>query len=100
MRTLITGSNCFLGAHLAARFSSEKHLVRCLVRRGSDASALASLEVEKVEGDVTQPATLRPALEGVEVVFHLAGVRRATTRDQFLEVNTEGTRAVCEAMKQ
>jgi dihydroflavonol-4-reductase len=51
-----------------------------------------------VPGDVTQPATLGPALEGVEVCYHLAGIRRGATRDDFLRVNAEGTRAVAEAM--
>jgi dihydroflavonol-4-reductase len=34
----------------------------------------------------------------VDVVFHLAGIRRASTREAFMAVNAEGTRQVCEAM--
>jgi nucleoside-diphosphate-sugar epimerase len=98
MRLLITGANGFLGAHLASRLASQGHEVRCLVRAGSDRSALSNAGVSLVEGDVTQPATLASALDGVEVCYHLAGIRRGTTRDDFFKVNAEGTRLVGEAM--
>jgi nucleoside-diphosphate-sugar epimerase len=98
MRVLITGANGFLGSHLASFLAERKHEVRCLVREGSDRAALTHPDVVVVPGDVTQPATLGPALEGVEVCYHLAGIRRGTTRDDFLRVNAQGTRAVAEAM--
>jgi nucleoside-diphosphate-sugar epimerase len=44
------------------------------------------------------PETLETALCGVQVVYHLAGIRRATTRDEFMRVNAEGTRFVAQAM--
>ncbi len=47
---------------------------------------------------MTQPASLATALEGVDVCFHLAGIRRATRRDEFMAVNADGTRHVAEAM--
>lgn len=50
-----------------------------------------------VAGDVTQPSSLDPALSGIDVVFHLAGIRRAPVRSTFLGVNAEGTRNVCDA---
>jgi nucleoside-diphosphate-sugar epimerase len=56
------------------------------------------LEYERVEGDVTDASSLARAVEGRDVVFHLAGLRRAATREDFLRVNAEGTRRVCEAL--
>jgi len=38
----------------------------------------------RVTGDVTDVSSLQSACEGVEVVFHLAGVRRGATRDDFM----------------
>lgn len=70
--------------------------VRCLVR--SSSAALAGLPVDIMYGDVVDGASLRPAVEGCEVVFHLAGIRRAPSRELFFRVNAEGTRALCEAM--
>lgn len=95
---LITGANGFLGAWLAKALVARGDDVRCLVREGSDASALEGVAVKIVPGDVTRPDSLGPALEGVHTVFHLAGIRRAATRDEFIRVNAEGTRHVCDAM--
>jgi len=95
---LITGANGFVGAWLAKALLARGDTVRALVRPGSDASALQGIPATVVPGDVTQPATLVPALEGVSTVFHLAGIRRATAREAFMTVNAEGTRLVCEAM--
>ncbi|MBK7861929.1 MAG: NAD-dependent epimerase/dehydratase family protein [Archangiaceae bacterium] len=98
MRCLITGANGFLGAHLARALCARGDTVRCMVREGSDASALAGVAVERVVSDVTRPDTLADAVKNVEVVFHLAGIRRATQRAAFIEANAEGTRHVAEAM--
>ena len=49
-------------------------------------------------GDVTQPETLGAALKGVQVVYHLAGIRRGSSRDEFMRVNADGTRNVAQAM--
>jgi dihydroflavonol-4-reductase len=100
MRVLITGANGFLGTWLARALAARGDSVRALVRRGSDLSSLSACSVELAEGDVTQPGTLAAALEGVEVCFHLAGVRRGTARADFMRVNAGGTRHVAEAMVQ
>lgn len=97
---LITGANGFVGSWLARALVARGDRVRCLVRAGSDASALKGIAVEQVTGDVTQPESLGPALAGVSLVFHLAGIRRATQRAAFMQVNAEGTRLVAEAMLQ
>lgn len=98
MRALITGANGFLGAHLARRLVQNAERVRCLVRRSSDLSQLAGLPVELMYGDVVAPDSLPPAVEECDVVFHLAGIRRAPSRELFWKVNAEGTRHLCEAM--
>lgn len=95
---LITGANGFLGAWLAKALVARGDDVRCLVRAGSDASALSGVAAKIVPGDVTDPASLAPAMAGVHTVFHLAGIRRGATRDEFMKVNAEGTRHVCDAM--
>lgn len=95
---MITGANGFLGGWLARALVARGDDVRCLVRAGSDASALDGVACRVVPGDVTDAASLRPATEGVHTVFHLAGIRRATGRDDFMRVNADGTRNVAEAM--
>jgi nucleoside-diphosphate-sugar epimerase len=73
--------------------------VRALVRAGSNLDALAGLDVECVTGDVTQIETLPPALEGVEVVYHLAGRlgRFGVPESAYHALHVEGTRNVLRA---
>jgi dihydroflavonol-4-reductase len=98
MRALVTGANGFLGSWLVKALAARGWQVACLVRRGSDVSSLVGLPYERVEGDVTDAASLARAVAGQQVVFHLAGVRRGATREDFFRVNAEGTRRVCEAL--
>jgi nucleoside-diphosphate-sugar epimerase len=99
-KVLLTGGNGFLGAWLAKALVGRGERVRCLVRPNADRSALDGLAVELVRGDVTEPASLPAAMAGVHTVFHLAGIRRASTRNDFMRVNAEGTRHVAQAMVQ
>src|SRR6185295_13075928 len=98
MRALVTGANGFLGTWLTQKLVARGDRVRCLVRTKSDTWGLDALDVERVTGDVTDLASVRSAMKGIEVVFHLAGVRRAPSREDFMKVNAEATRVVCEAM--
>ncbi|HEY1334865.1 MAG TPA: NAD-dependent epimerase/dehydratase family protein [Myxococcaceae bacterium] len=98
MEALITGASGFLGSALCRRLVGDGHRVRALVRPESDASSLDGAGVQRMVGDVTDPGSLGRALAGVEVVFHLAGLRRAPERSAFFRVNAEGTRTVCDTM--
>jgi nucleoside-diphosphate-sugar epimerase len=93
---LVTGAAGFLGRALARELVSRGVAVRALLRPSSDASVLPA-GVEIVRGDATDPAALRGAVEGCELVYHLAGVRRASDRETFLEVNAGSTRLALEA---
>ncbi len=101
MRALVTGATGFIGSHIADRLLMRGHTVRALVRPGSDVAYLEERGVELVRGDLTDPASLAPAVEGIETVFHAAamvgdwGPWRA-----FKSVTIEGTRNVLEAAAQ
>ena len=94
MRALVTGAGGFLGQALVRLLAARGDTVRALVR-ARDRVALPGTEV--VEGDATDPAAVRAAVAGCEVVFHLAGVRRAADPEEFLRVNAGSTRVVLEA---
>jgi dihydroflavonol-4-reductase len=97
MRALVTGANGFMGAWLTRALLERNWSVRCLVR-SANAPALDGLSADRAVGDVLDPLSVARAMEGADVVFHLAGIRRSPERDAFFKVNAEGTRAVCEAM--
>ena len=72
MRCLITGATGYIGGRLAPRLLDAGHEVRCLSR---SAARLRDVpwagRTEIVEGDLTDPATLPAAFEGVEVAYFL-----------------------------
>ena len=104
---LVTGASGFVGSWTLPALLKAGHRVVALVRTGSagqlvlDRLPAASRDrVEIREGDVTHPATLGPALAGVDGVLHLVAIPRDLRGGAELRlVNTEGTRAVVEAMK-
>src|SRR5690349_220238 len=96
---LITGANGFLGSWLARALAERGDGVRCLVRGASDRSLLEGVPgLEIAAGDVTDAASLDAAMPGVDLVYHLAGIRRALSLEAFMRVNADGTRLVCDAL--
>ncbi len=96
-KTLVTGGTGFLGSHLARALVTQGDEVRCLVRRTSNLRWLHGLPVELVVGELRDAASLRSAVEGVEVVYHVAAALAATSDAEFDAVNFHGTRALAQA---
>jgi dihydroflavonol-4-reductase len=102
MTTFITGATGFIGRHLVPLLLSRGESLRCLVRPTSDAGALREAGVELVEGDVTDPASLRGAVSGCRRVIHLANRYSLWERDPTVlrRINVDGTRAVLEVARE
>ena len=69
---LLTGAAGFLGQHLARELLAAGVQVRALSRRADSDAALAALGTLPVRGDVTDAASVRAAMRGVDAVFHAA----------------------------
>ncbi|HXK08431.1 MAG TPA: hopanoid-associated sugar epimerase [Vicinamibacteria bacterium] len=99
---LVTGGTGFVGGHVVEALVAAGRSVRCLVRPGSG-RRLAGAPVELVSGDLREPASLPPALEGVDTVYHCAADYRLGLPDPrpLHETNVSGTehllRAAAEA---
>jgi nucleoside-diphosphate-sugar epimerase len=96
MRVLVTGASGFLGGVVARDLLGRGHVVAALVRRpGSQPPGTTA-----VEGDLTDPDTLRAAVAAAapDCVVHLAA-EIATQKDaaRIREVNVEGTRRLIDA---
>ncbi len=99
MRTLVTGATGLVGNALAKRLCERGHAVRILVRDPSKAAAILPKDVDVIAGDITEAATLPPALKDVEWVFHAAGMPEQWQKDDsiFDRVNRQGTANVMAA---
>jgi len=98
-RALVTGGTGFVGSNIALRLVERRWDVRILERPAASHILLEDGPFEYVSGDVLEPETLPPAMRGVDVVFHAAGVvdywRQGV--DRMYRVNVEGTRNVMAA---
>ena len=73
--------------------------MRILERPGASRELLEGGPFEFVCGDALEPETLPPAMRGIDVVFHAAGVVDYWNQgvEHMYQVNVEGTRNVMEA---
>jgi dihydroflavonol-4-reductase len=96
---LVTGATGHIGNVLVRKLLDQGEKVRVLIWGGEDTTPLKGLDVEQVVGDVLDPASLEPAMHGVQTVYHLAGVISIMPgKNPFVwRVNVEGTRNVLEA---
>jgi uncharacterized protein YbjT (DUF2867 family) len=75
-RVFVTGATGFVGRSVIHALRTEGYVVRCLVRRGSEADLRGFGAIERVEGDVVAPDTLPPAMTGCDTAIHLVGIIR------------------------
>jgi nucleoside-diphosphate-sugar epimerase len=97
MKSLVTGATGFVGSHLAEALRRRGDEVTALARSASKAAALEPLGVRVVLGDLHDRTALERAVEGQDVVYHVAGVVAARNEADFLAANRDGTRHVTEA---
>jgi uncharacterized protein YbjT (DUF2867 family) len=93
---LVTGGTGFVGPKIVHRLRAEDRPVRCLVRDPERATTLASWGCELAKGDVTDPESLRRAVDGCDVVVHLVALIQGKPED-FERVMTQGTRELVKA---
>lgn len=96
---LVTGATGFLGGSLARRLLDTGVPVRALVRSPATAGDLISAGAEVVAGDITDPGAVAAAVEGVEVVYHLAGrlLLPGVPATEYRRTHVEGTQLMLDA---
>lgn len=100
MRILVTGGAGFIGSHLAAAAVGAGHEVRVLddLSTGRRDNLAHSAQIELRIGDIQNPLSCAAAMEGIDVVMHLAarGSVPRSIEDPIatLRTNVEGTAMV------
>jgi len=95
---LVTGATGFVGSHVAEALVKRGDTVRALARPGADTTELEKLGITIVRGDLSNPESVKPAVEGVDVIVHCAAkVGDWGPLDDYRKVNVEGLRALLDA---
>ncbi|MGW8250582.1 MAG: SDR family oxidoreductase [Anaerolineales bacterium] len=95
---LVTGGTGFIGRALVRYLVESGYPVRTLIRPSAQTPRLPrGVPVEVAVSSLTDERSLRAAMVGVDVLYHLAGVERGSAYTSLADVDIEGTRAVMRA---
>lgn len=91
MKAFVTGGTGFIGSHLVDTLIAHDDYseVRCLVRNNE--KWLKGKNYTKIKGDLDDLAVLKKAVDGADVIFHLAGLVMAPTYQDFEHANVDAT---------
>jgi uncharacterized protein YbjT (DUF2867 family) len=96
---LVTGGTGFVGTHVVHALRARDLPVRVLVRDRGGGARAAARGAELVDGDVTDPASLRAAVDGADAVVHLVAIIKGSRAD-FERVMAQGTRDLVAAARE
>ncbi len=96
---LVTGASGFVGSAVARALIARGERVRLIVRPSSPRTNIDGLDAEVVVGDLTDPAAVRAAMEGVHGLYHVAADYRIWVPDPaaIIANNVMTTRTVMDA---
>jgi uncharacterized protein YbjT (DUF2867 family) len=99
MRVLVTGATGFVGPAVANAIVDAGHEVRVLERKPGAWMEAGIRCQAAVQGDVTDPDSLRRGVKDVDIVVHLVAIRQGRPAD-FERVMIGGTRNLLAAAKE
>jgi nucleoside-diphosphate-sugar epimerase len=94
-RVLVTGGTGFLGRALVRRLVAAGHAVRVLVRKLANADMVHGMGAEVVWGDIADMESFGAAMNGCDLVVHLAAGTSGSDKDSQT-ATLQGTRNLLE----
>jgi dihydroflavonol-4-reductase len=101
MKVLVTGATGFIGGAVVRALVKSGLDVRVLARAGADLQNIQNLTLERAEGDLRNPASLRTSLIGCRQLYHVAAHYALWAKDPsiFYDINVTGTKNLLEAAR-
>lgn len=101
MKALVTGATGFIGGNLLRELVTRGYETRALMRKESLRGSIANLDTEVAVGDLRDRSSLDRALEGCDVLFHVAAAYSLWTPDPrvIYEINVQGTENLLSAAR-
>lgn len=99
MKVLVTGATGFTGSHLAKKLYRSGHDVRILVREKAKVSQFNDFDPEIIQGDIRDFYSVKLAVKGIDLVFHIAAAyRTAGIADRvYWDTHVKGTEHLLKA---
>ena len=96
---LVKGGSGFVGGHVVHALRAAGQDVRCVVRDRRRGERLEAWGCELLEGDVTDPESLRAAVADCDTVVHLVAIRQGKP-EAFQRIMIDGTRSLIAAARE
>lgn len=99
---LVTGATGHIGNVLVKYLVESGETVRALYAPGDNPSSLAGLSIDRREVDILDAEAVRSAIEGVDTVYHLAGLISILPfyQKRVYEINVGGTENIIRACQE
>jgi len=97
-RAFLTGATGFTGKYLCEELLSRGYRVFALIRKESQYKKKDLENLTWIEGDLSNPSSLRGKIPKTDLIFHIGALYRqeGISKDQFTKVNVEGTHTLLE----
>lgn len=92
MKVLVTGGTGFIGSHLVEKLCMRGNQVTSIAKDGLNAEILKRQGASVILGDLNNSISWDGILDGIDVVYHLAGLTRSRFAREYYEANTDATR--------
>ncbi|TVQ45343.1 MAG: NAD(P)-dependent oxidoreductase [Gloeocapsa sp. DLM2.Bin57] len=94
MKVLVTGASGFIGSYLTKMLTEQGYEVKVLVRPNSDLTALETLDIEIITGDIQDRDCLTKAMNGCQQVYHGAAqcTKSNVPKTAYYAINVEGAK--------